>query len=199
MYKHPDLTPLLARKLEELFRTRALNEAQAIAAARLLVRAEPDDQVAHRFGVSASALYAALRHYKIPTPTELRLRRKRFQAAIVAARSRGCYVPSTAKLTQAQAIEVARRSTSGKSILSIARFFGVRPMTLRAALRRHGLLPPSRKLIEHQVVAAARRIAKGETLATVARALGVWPVTLGCALRRYRLSTAEAHHPQRRN
>jgi DNA invertase Pin-like site-specific DNA recombinase len=129
----------------------------------------------------------------------LRLRRKRFQAAIAAARARGCYVTSTAKLTQAQAIEAARLLSKGKSVVSTARFFGVRPMTLRAALRRHGLMPPSCELIEQQVVAAARRIAKGETLATVARALGVWPVTLGSVLRRYGLSTTITYRSQRRN
>jgi hypothetical protein len=66
MHEHPDLTPLLAKKLDEYSRTCALDETQAIAAARLLVRGEPDDAVALRFGVSAVALYAALRHYKIP-------------------------------------------------------------------------------------------------------------------------------------
>ena len=84
-------------------------------------------------------------------------------------------------------------------MVSTARFFGVRPMTLRAALRRHGLMPPSCEIIEQQVVAAARRIAKGETLATVARALGVWPVTLGSVLRRYGLSTTITYRSQRRN
>lgn len=200
MYKHPNLTPLLARKLEELFRTRALNEAKAIAAARLLVRGEPDDQVARRFGVSAAALYAALRHYKIPTPRQLRLRRGRLQAAwAAAARARGRYAATPPKLTQADAIEAARRITSGESVVSIARFFGVRPMTLRSALRRHGLKPPSRIITKKQAAGAARRIARGEPLAATAHALGVWPVTLGSVLRRYGLSAAVTHLPQGRN
>src|ERR1700677_2931162 len=118
MRQHPDLTPLLARKLEELFLARALDEAQAIAAARLLVRGEPDDQVARSFGVSAAALYAALRHYKIPTPKELRRRRSRVQDACAAARARGCYVGSTPppKLTEQQAVEAARLLSKGKSV-----------------------------------------------------------------------------------
>lgn len=167
--------------------TPRLTRRQAFGARQSILDGETPTAVAARLGVGHTTLYAAVQalQHRNTHGLEPASPQRGIRAGQAAARARGMTLHRPYALTREEARDAQRRLTKGESVRSLARAFGVRPMTLHAALRRHGLMPPSRKLTHDEIAAAARSLVEGETLVAVALGFGIWPLTLLNTLRRH--------------
>jgi DNA invertase Pin-like site-specific DNA recombinase len=167
--------------------TPSLTRRQTFDARQRLLDGETATAVAARLGISETSLYRMFKRYNIATPKALNphLASEHIRAGQAAARARGVTFHRPYALTREEAIDAHRRLTKGESVRALARAFGVRPMTLHAALRRHNLEPPSRKLTQEEITDAVRSLVDGERLVTVALGFGIWPLTLLNILRRH--------------